>query len=423
MAEKIITAIDLGSSKITTVIATLHQNNKLEIKGIGVVQSESVEAGIVKDIKKTSDALLQSIEMAEREAHHSAENLFLAISGTHIHCRNTTGKISIANGNQPCEIDDTHIETVINDAKNSIKIKSGSAGLEILHCIPEVFDVDDQKSIVNPLGMSGFSLELHALLLLAESSQLKNIRKSFEMANLPPPTIVVGALATAEAVASEDERNLGCIVCDIGGDTSDMLVFHKGKIKAYMCKPTAGKAITDDIAVGLRTSPTCAENIKIEHGNAVASSVDPDITIDVEGIGGRSPQPKSLAFIAEIIQSRSKDIFDECYKSIFQKYANLEGLTGGVLLTGGTARVKNIQYVVEDESVFNLHCRIAYPEVKRLSGAISNLENPAYACIVGLLYFIVKNAEVEESKGIDMKHLKGGVVRFFKNIYKKITEL
>ena len=423
MSDKIITAIDLGSSKICTVIAALHNNGKLEIKGVGISISVGIENGIVKDITKTSDSIKASITQAEKQAHTQIDNIFVAISGLHIKSRFASGKISIANGNDPSDIDDNHIAAVINDAKNSMKSKAGSVGFEILHCLPHQYDVDDQKGIFNPIGMSGFSLQVKTLLLYGEDSHLRNIRKSFSKIGVEVFNFVVGTVATSESVINEDERRLGCLVLDIGGGTSDMLVYKDDCIHTYICNPQGGKLISNDLEVGLRTPPASAENLKLEYGNAVASSIKQDNLVEVQGIGGRESQKKSLTLLAQITQMRAKDILDNNYKNIFAEYKVLENLTAGIILTGGTAQIKNINYLVEDESVFNLPCKIAFPDLKRITGSVSNLDNPAFTCVVGLLYYIVKNETIEETTNFDLKDLTGNFKKTFQDIMKKISEL
>ena len=423
MSDKIITAIDFGSSKICTVIAALHSNGKLEIKGVGIAKTHGVENGIVKDLQKTSEVIRASVCQAEKAAHTNAENIFVAISGQHIKSKLAGGKISIANGNDPSDIDENHINAVINDAKNSLKSKSGSVGHEIVHCLPHYFDVDDQKGISNPIGMSGFSLQVKTLLLIGEESHMRNIRKAFKMSGIDDITFVVGSVATAESVINDDERRLGCLILDIGDGTSDMLVYKDNCIYSYICNPVGGRLISHDLEVGLRTPPSSAENLKLEYGNAVAASITQDSIIEVQGIGGRESQKKSLSLLAQITQMRTKDILDSNYKMIFAEYTLLENLTAGIIMTGGTAMLKNINYLVEDESVFNLPCKVAFPDLKRLAGSVSNLDNSAYTCVIGLLYYIVKNEKIEESTGIVFTGYFNDIVKTCKNLLKKLSEL
>jgi len=423
MSERYITAIDLGSSKICTIIALSHDNGKLEIKGVGIAESQGIENGIIRDIKRTSEAIRNSLNIAEKQAHRQCENVFVAISGQHITSKAATGKISIAVGNQPCEVESSHIKAVINDANNSIKTRSGSSGLEVIHCIPQVFDVDSQKGISDPTGLCGFSMEVHALLLMAESSHIRNIHRAFQYANVQSITIVVGAIATAEAVVTDDEYRLGCIMIDIGGGTSDIVVYKNNCIHNYLCVPFGGCIITSDLEMGLRTPPKSAEHLKIEFGNATPNAVNPEQTIDVEGIGGRASQMKTLLLIAQITEIRLHEILDNCYKEVLVEYTNMENLTAGLILTGGTALMQNIEKLAENEEVFNMPTRVAYPNTRKCSGATSRLDNPAYACCIGLLYYIANNEKPTETTNITIKNITNNANAFFKTLINKIKEL
>jgi len=423
MSEKIITAVDLGSFKICTIIAILHDNDKLDIKGIGVADSQGIESGIIRDLKRTSEAIRQSIDIAEKQSHLQADNVHVAISGQHITSKNTAGKVSIAAGSQPAEVDETHIHAVINDAKNSIRSRSNSSGLEVIHCIPQLFDVDNQKGIVDPTGLCGFSLNVHALLFLAEESHLRNVRKAFEMANVPATTTVLGAVASATAVLTDDELRLGCIMMDIGGGTADMLIYKNYCIHRYLCCPKGGIIVSNDLEIGLRTTPKSAENLKIEYGDAIPSPANAEYTTEVEGIGGRASQTKSIYLIAQITQIRIKEILDNCYNQILSEYENMESLTAGIILTGGTSLMQNIQPLIEDETVFNLPCRVAYPAIRKMSGPISKLDNPVYSTAIGLLYYITKNTPTTEKPNNTMKSIKSGFMEFWNSMINKIKEL
>jgi len=424
MSEKIITAIDLGSSKISVIIALLHEKDRLEIKGVGVFESKGIENGLVKDLQATAESIKKAVEIAEEQSGLKVENIFVAISGQHIKSRKASGRISIAIGNQSNEIDNDHIELVINDAKNSIKREAGGDKFEILHCIPQVYDIDNQTGILNPIGMSGYSLTIHTNIILAETTHLRNIRKAFQMGELDIPIIVLGSIATAEAAINEDERRLGCLVIDIGEGTSELTIYQNSYLKTYMCVPRGGSLITHDIAIGLRTPPNFAENLKIEQGNAIPSTVDPKKVLEIESIGGRASQKVPLTLISDVINIRIKEILDTCYKDILSEFTRLDTLTAGVVLTGGTALINNIHLLVEDKNGFNLPCKIAYPDMRKLSGAVSRIDSPDYTCVIGLLYYIIKNETLKNTKPTKKSKANGeGVSNFFKNIKKKIMDL
>ena len=419
MNEKIITAVDLGSSKICVVIAALHENDKFEIKGYGTADSKGIDNGLVRDLQSTAQAVSSAVEMAETQANQKAENVFVAISGQHIRTKNTEGKVSVAVGSQPGEIDSDNIEAVINDAKNSLKRDASSDRMEILHCIPKTYDIDSLKGILNPIGMSGFSITVHTLIILAETSHVKNIKKVCEMANISNPTIVLGAIATALAVINEDEKKLGCVVLDIGEGTSDLTVFYGSYLKSFISIPKGGGLITHDLAIGLKTPHTAAENLKIDYGRIYNGTNKTDTSIEIAGIGGKANHKKPLSLISDVIQIRLKEILESCYKSILPEFSNLDSLTAGMIITGGTALIKNIHLLIEDEKGFNMPCRVAFPDTRKLSGAISRFDDPRYSTVIGVLYYAM------ERKGTVTKstNKKRNGLRFFEqisNISKKV---
>jgi cell division protein FtsA len=189
--------------------------------------------------------------------------------------------------------------------------------------------------------------------------------------------------------------------------------------------PRGGALVTHDIAIGLRTPPISAENLKIEFGNVAPSTVDPNKTIEVDSIGGRASQKVPLTLITDVINNRIKEILDACYKDILSEFTRLDSLTAGVILTGGTSLITNIHTLVEDKNGFNLPCRIAYPDMKRISGAVSRIDSPNYTCVIGLLYYVVKHEQIKGSK-MKSKNKKNNnidVTNYFKKAIKWITDL
>jgi len=398
MEEKIITVIDLGSAKICVIMALLNED-KIEIKGIATTESKGIENGLVLDLQKASETISKAVLIAQEQAGMMVENLFVGISGAHLRSEETTGKISIANGLEPSEINDVHLISVQNDAKNSLKSRAENERLEILHCIPMHYIIDDHQTIItNPIGMTGFSIRVQANVILAEVNQMRNLRKVFEMSNLPEPEIVLGALATSEVVLDDDEKNLGSILLDIGGGTTDIAIFHKSNLTAYLCIPMGGSLISHDLAVGLRTTPHAAENMKIESGDAVLDSKNPETIIEIEGIGGRASQQRPLSLISQIIAFRLKEILDICYKEMLAKISHIDHLTAGIIITGGTALLKNIEKKIENQDGFNLLCRTAYPNYKKINGPMSKLDDPRYSGILGLLVFAAKSNKIFTKK-------------------------
>ncbi len=424
---QIITALDIGTTKICTIIASLGENNKLEVKGIGITESHGLEKGIVRDITRASSSIRASIMQAEEDAGVAAENIYAGIAGEHIKSQNSLGKISLntnTNRAEPIEISDKHVEQVIHEAKNAIQMQRDNQNLEIIHGIPQFFDIDDQSGILNPIAMSGFQLTAHVHVVMANISALKNIRKCIDLAGFKANEIVLEPIASAKAVLNKDEFDLGCILIDIGGGTTDIAVFYKDSIRFTNIKPVGGKSVTHDIAIGLRTPLDFAEKIKINSGNALASKVSEEETIHIEGIGGRDASEKKLKFISEIIEYRLRETLEIAYKTVIHSY-HKDLMTAGVILTGGASLLKNIDGLAAE--IFNLPVKIGYPNLKALNSQVPQLNNPKFATAVGLLYYGQEELPVHEKGGRRRKtkkdkNVSGQFVQAFRKIIDNITE-
>ena len=423
MKHSILTALDIGSSFIRVIIAKEVGGNRLEILGIGEAESDGIERGIVKDIQALSACVAKAIGDAEKAANAPAQNIHANITGEHVRTHFGDGRISIPTEtpNEPGEITLDHVEQVINDAKNSVKIQKGFERFRILHGIPHNFVIDNQDDIHNPVNMNGFHLIAHVYAILAELTPLRNLSKCIELAGytIEPENFVLNHIAIAESVLSEDERRLGALVLDIGGGTCDLAIYSRGSLEKILVVPMAGKNITEDLAIGLKTTLDNAEYLKLEFGNALASSVDPNIELDVEGISGRAGSRKTQYTLSHVIQHRVEEMLSLCYNKAKDFYTP-ELVTAGIVLCGGTANLTNIDAVLSD--AFNLHVKIATPDLSRLNGMISRLEDPAYATAVGILYYAAGQEVEPSSKSFNLSNLKSSkLVDKFKKILKDFT--
>jgi cell division protein FtsA len=423
MKNSIITALDIGSSAIKAIIAKEVGNGRLEILGIGESQSEGIERGIVKDIQALSGCVAKALSDAENTAKTPAQNIFANITGEHIKTHIGDGRISIPTEtpNEPGEITLEHVEQVINDAKNSVKIQKGFERFRILHGIPHNFVIDNQDDIHNPINMNGFHLIAKVYAILAELTPLRNLSKCIELAgySIEPENFVLNHIALAESVLSEDERRLGAIVLDIGGGTCDLAIYSRGSLEKILVIPMAGKNITEDLAIGLKTTLNNAEYLKIEYGNALATSVDQAIEIDVEGISGRAGTRKTQYLISHVIQHRVEEMLSLCYSKAKDFYTP-ELVTAGIVLCGGTANLNNIDVVLSE--AFNLHVKVATPDFSRLNGMISRLEDPAYATAVGILYYAADQEHETTGKSFNLSNFTTNkFVDKFKKILKDFT--
>jgi len=406
MKSNIITALDIGSSCVRAIIAKEVGSGRLEIMGMGETPSEGIDRGMVKDIQALSACVGTALGEAEKAASVSAQNIFANITGEHIRTHISDGRISIPSEvpNEPGEITMEHVEQVINDAKNSVKIQKGFERFRILHGIPHNFIIDSQDDIQNPVNMNGFHLIARVYSILSELTPLRNLSKCIELAgySIEPENFVLNHIANAAAVLSEDERRLGALVLDIGGSTCDLAIYNRGSLEKVIVVPMAGKNITEDLAIGLKTTLNSAEYIKLEYGNALASSVDQNLEIDVEGISGRSGSRKTQYLVSHVIQHRVDEMLSLCYEKAKDFYTP-ELVTAGIVLCGGSAKLTNIDRVLGD--AFNLHVKVATPDLSRLNGMISRLEDPAYTTAVGLLYIAATSEKEAPSKSFTLPNL------------------
>ncbi|MCK9309387.1 MAG: cell division protein FtsA [Candidatus Cloacimonetes bacterium] len=423
MKNNIITALDIGSSFVRAIIAKEVGGGRLEIMGIGETTSEGIERGIVKDIQALSVTVAKALNDAEKAANTTAQNIHTNITGEHIKTHIGDGRISIPTEtpNEPGEITLDHVEQVINDAKNSVKIQKGFERYRILHGIPHNFVIDNQDDIHNPINMSGFHLIAKVYAILSELTPLRNLSKCIELAgySIEPENFILNHIAVSEAVLNEDERRLGAIVLDIGGGTCDLAIYSRGSLEKTVVIPMAGKNITEDLAIGLKTTIDNAEYIKLEYGNALSSSVDQSLEIDVEGISGRAGSRKTQFLVSNVIQHRVQEMLSTCYSKAKDFYTP-ELVTAGIVLCGGTANLNNIGAILSE--AFNLHVKIATPDLSRLNGMISRLEDPAYATAIGILYHAAGQDTEPSGKSFNLSNLKTSkIADMFKKILKDFT--
>ncbi|MDY6915824.1 MAG: cell division protein FtsA [Candidatus Cloacimonadota bacterium] len=389
-AGQVFTAIDIGTTKICTIIAVVNEEEKLEVKGIGKSKTKGMENGLVIDISLAAKSIADAIKEAEEMSEMKAKNIFVGIAGEHIHSFNTLGRVGLAE--EPGEITAEHVSQVIKDAKTTIKRKPNTSKLDIIHAIPQYFEVDGQKGIMNPINMNGDNLSAYVHIVMADINTMANIRKCLEVNNYKIKDIFLEPIASAHAVLNEVEKKLGSILIDIGGGTTDIVVFYKGSIRFSAVLPQGGEKITQDLSIGLKTSPQIAEQIKIEKGNAIAFEKNKKELIEIEGIGGRPSRKKSQYYISKIIEERMKEILEKAYNLLNENH-NLSLISAGLTISGGASQLKNAEILAE--KIFNQSTKIGYPDLTRLAGPTDRLNNPMYATTVGILYHAydqIKNA-------------------------------
>ncbi|MBO4368629.1 MAG: cell division protein FtsA [Desulfovibrio sp.] len=368
----LIVGLDIGTTKICAVVGEVESDDRVEIKGIGLSESTGLRKGMVVNIEQTVQAIRAAIQEAELMAGCEIHSVYVGIAGNHILSLNSHGVIAVK-GN---EIDRQDIERAI-DAAKAIAIP---ADREVLHILPQEYIVDNQRGIIDPLGMAGVRLEVRVHIVTGATTSAKNIYRSCNRSDLDVDGISLECLASAKAVLSDEERELGVALVDLGGGTSDIAVFVNNAIKHTAVLALGGQNVTNDIAFGLRTPVAEAEKIKTRYGCALADLVQGDEQIEVRSVGGLTPRRLSRQVLAEICEPRMDEILSRV-DQILMDSGHKDKLGAGVVLTGGTALIEGCQQLAEQ--IFRLPVRIGFP--RNVGGLKDLVNNPKYATAVGLL--------------------------------------
>ncbi len=381
--SELIVGLDIGTTKICCVVGETSDDGTMNIVGVGESPSTGLRKGVVVNIEQTVQSIRKAVEEAERMANCEIGSVYAGIAGSHIKGTNSHGAIPL----KDCkEVDARDIERVIEAAK-AVSIPSGS---EVIHILPQEYIVDDQLGISDPIGMSGYRLEAHVHIVTGAITSAQNIVRSCKRSNLEVSDIVLEALASSKAILTDEEREIGVAIVDLGGGTSDIAVFTNDSIKHTGAVALGGQNLTNDIAFGLRTPVASAEKIKIRHGCAVAHMVRPEETIEVPSVGGRPSRYLSRQLLAEICEPRMEEILTLVDQEL-ERSGYKRQIGAGVVLTGGTALIPGCQELAEQ--VFNLPTRLGYP--RRVGVFKDKVNNPKYATAIGLLFY---GAEKENSE-------------------------
>ncbi len=378
--DNIIVGLDIGTTKICAVVGEITESGGLEIIGTGTSPSKGLRKGVVINIESTVQSIKGAVEEAEVMAGCEIDTVYAGIAGGHIKGFNSHGIVAVKDK----EVKDGDIVRVI-DAAKAVAIPLDR---EVIHVLPQEYIIDDQDGILEPLGMCGVRLEAKVHIVTAAVTSAQNIIKSANRAGLNVGDIVLQQLASSEATLSSDEKELGAVLVDIGGGTTDIAVFTEGTIKHTGVLSIGGNQITGDIAVGLRTPSKEAEKIKIKYGCAMSSLIDRDDTIEVPSVGGRRSRVISRQILGEIIEPRIEEIFTLVNRELVK--SGYEGLVAsGVVLTGGSAQMDGIVELAEQ--IFNLPVRRGKPV--GIGGLVDIVNSPMHATGVGLVLHGKKNAE------------------------------
>lgn len=372
--DNILVSLDIGTSKVVAIVAAFSEDNSIEVLGIGSHSSRGLKKGVVVNIDATVQAIRAAIEEAESMASIEIKKVAVGIAGSHIGSINSDGIVRIKSG-EVCEQD---IENVI-EAARAVAIP---ADQKIIHVIPQEFIIDGQAGIREPIGMSGVRLEAKVHMVTGSVSAAQNIVNCVRRCNLDVEDIILEQLASSYAVLSEDEKELGVLLVDIGGGTTDIAIFNKGAISYTSAIPVAGDQVTNDVAVVFNTPTKSAENIKINYGVADKSKLTEELSIEVPCIGGKETKQISNYDLASVIESRYEELFYLIKQQL--KYVPNKGTLGaGIVLTGGSSKIKGIVSLAE--KILEMPARVGVPT--GIKGINSIIANPIYSTSIGLLLY------------------------------------
>jgi cell division protein FtsA len=403
-SPEIITGLDIGTTKIGVIIAEVENDSQPKVIGVGTAPSDGLRKGVVVNLEKTVRSIETALDHAEQMAGIKIDQVYVGIAGDHIRSYNGRGVVAVAGPDN--EITEDDVRRAIDAAKAVVM----PIDREIIHIIPQEFIVDDQRGIKDPLGMSGVRLETEVHIVTGAITSAQNICRSVERAGLDVKDLVLEPLASSYSVLSEDEKELGVVVMDMGGGTTDIAMFFEGCIRHTAVVALGGGNVTHDIALCLRTPIDQAETIKVKHGCALPTLIEnPDETIEIPGVGGRPPRKVAQDLLVDIIHPRMEEIFrlsgGEIRKS---EFANL--MTAGIVLTGGGALIKGAVELAEE--VFDMPVKLGIP--KGFSGLIDLAKSPIHATGVGLIMYAISHRY--ELEGI----LSEGEVGLFDRIWERM---
>lgn len=376
MKNDIIIGLDIGTSTVQVVVAQkLGAAQKLRILGTGQSSVNGLRRGVITDIEAAARSIREAVKMAERASGFSVREAYVSVGGSHIGCRSSSGVVAVSRADQ--EISEDDVMRAIRQAE-AVTL---AANREILHVIPREFIIDGEKGIKDPVGMHGIRLEVGVLIIEGSTPVLKNLNKCLSEAGIEPSEFILSSLASSRAVLNSRQKELGVLTLDLGAGTTGLGVFEDGDIVYANILPIGSGHVTNDIAIGLRTSIDVAEKIKLEYGSCAASEIGKKETIDLAKFGVEDQTKISRRMLADIIEARICEIFDLVNKEL--KKINRQGmLPAGVILVGGGAKLQGLVDLAKRE--LKLPAQIGFP-AEELGGLVDKVDDPAFACALGLV--------------------------------------
>lgn len=372
--KNLIVGLDIGTSKVVAIVGEVNTGDEIEIIGLGSSQSRGLKKGVVVNIESTVHTIQRAVEEAELMAGCEIHSVYAGIAGSHIRSLNSHGIVAIRDN----EVSIGDVDRVI-DAARAVAIP---ADQKILHILPQEFVIDSQEGIKEPIGMSGVRLEAKVHMVTGSVSSAQNIIKCVRRCGLEVDDIILEQLASSSAVLTEDEKDLGVCLVDIGGGTTDIAIFTEGSIHHTAVIPIAGDQVTNDIAVALRTPTQHAEDIKVRYACALTQLANPEETIEVPSVGDRAARRLARQTLAEVVQPRYEELFT-LVQAELRRSGYEELIAAGVVLTGGSSKMEGVVELAEE--IFHMPVRVGVPQF--VSGLSDVVKNPIYSTGVGLLLF------------------------------------
>jgi cell division protein FtsA len=378
--RNLLVGLDIGTSKVVAIVGEMATDSSIEVIGIGSHPSRGLKKGVVVNIESTVQSIQRAVEEAELMAGCEIHSVYAGIAGSHVRSLNSHGIVAIRDK----EVAGGDVDRVI-DAAKAVAIP---ADQKILHVLPQEFIIDNQEGIRDPIAMSGVRLEAKVHIVTGADSAAQNIVKCVQRCGLHVEDIVLEQLASSFAVLTEDEKELGVCLVDIGGGTTDLAVFSNGAIRHTAVIPIAGDQVTNDIAVSMRTPTQYAEDIKLRYACALSQLANPDETIEVPSVGDRPSRRLARQTLAEIVEPRYEELFglirEELRRSGFE-----EAIAAGVVITGGSAKMEGAVELAEE--IFHMPVRLGLPQ--HVTGLVEVVSNPIHSTGVGLLLYARANAQ------------------------------
>ncbi len=370
--KNLIVGLDIGTSKIVTIVAELLPDGSLKVIGLGQHISRGLKKGVVVNIDSTMQAIQRSLEEAELMADCKINTVYTGIAGSHIKSLNSHGMVKI----KDAEVSQTDVDRVVETAR-AVALP---ADQQILHILTQEFIIDGQEDVREPLGMSGMKLEVKVHIVTGAVAAAQNIVKCIKRCGLEVSDLILQPLASSVAVLTEDEKELGVCLVDVGGGTTDIAVFKNGSIRHTAVIPIAGDQITNDIAVAFRTPTQSAEDIKVKHACALRQLADPREVVEVPGVDGREPRQLSVQTLAEVVEPRVVELYELVLQEL-RRSGMEEMIASGIVITGGSAMMRGM--IELGEEIFHMPVRLGMP--RYVAGLSEVISNPRYATAVGLV--------------------------------------